>query len=107
MAVPHCWMRDAADRACHQQDDLHRIAELAQEGAPARLFLCLREGVRPELLQPRFGFRGTEALGGIDLFMLQRIADTEGMPDWPCCGRAWLRGRRTHLSSPLAVLPAA
>src|SRR5262245_29113907 len=92
--------RDATDRARHQQHDLHWVTELAQEGAPSWLLLRLGEGVGPILLQARFRLGGTKAFGGVHLFVLERIADTEGMPDRPCCGRVRLSRRRTHRVSP-------
>jgi len=57
---------DAAD-ADDEQDDLHGVAVLADEGAPARLGLGLGELVRAVLRLPRRDLGGRQAVLDVDL----------------------------------------
>ena len=49
-----------------EQDDLHRVAVLAHERAPARLRLRLGEPVRPELLLAELGLGRVQPHGRVD-----------------------------------------
>ena len=51
---------DHADDGRAEQDELHQVAVLTQEGPPARLLLGFLELVRPELRPPPLDFTGVE-----------------------------------------------
>ena len=70
---------EAADPG-DEQDDLHRVAVLAHEGAPARLDRGLGELVRPDRCQPRRGLGGREAARGVDAEPAADLVGRERVP---------------------------
>ena len=72
--------RDDAADAGDEQDDLHRVAVLAHERAPARLRRRLGEPVRPVALETGRGLGRRQPLRGIDLERRGDLVGGEGEP---------------------------
>ena len=89
---PRAGLLDRVDRdqARGEQDDLHRVAVLAQERVQPRLRLRLRERVRPVALEALGGLGAGQARARIDGQLLQRLGGRQHVPG-RCLGRG---GRR-------------
>ena len=86
---------DDADRRRAEQDELHQVAVLAQERAPARLRRLLGQAIWPVLLAPPDDVGIVEPAGAVGAERPQRLVGRESVP-----GDRFGRRRFAHRGSP-------
>jgi hypothetical protein len=83
--------RDHAHDRRPDQDELHQVAVLAQEGAPARLLLALGELVRPVLRASALDLGRLEPRPAVDVELRTGLDGRQVVPDGPVA--RWPGGR--------------